>query len=160
MSNLRPALVLAAVLVVQALPRPASAGEAELKAAHELVRVITSKAAYEDMMKQLTQNMIAGMGGPGTSMPPELSGKFQAAMADALPYEELMTWSAEVYARRFSTAELKELAKFYKTPLGLKVARQTPEIMGEVGRKIGELLPSRMPAALERAGLKPPSAGR
>lgn len=149
----------ALALVLASLPLPALAGEAELKAANELVRLVTPKPIYDDMMKQLTQNMIQSMSAQGQPPPPELAAKFQKAMSEALPYDEMMGWSAEVYAKRFSVTEIKDLVKFYKTPLGSKLAKSLPEIMGEVGRKTGEMLPSRMPAAMERAGLGGPAPG-
>ncbi len=159
MSITRLALLPALALALAALPLPALAGEAELKAANELVRLVTPKPIYDDMMKQLTQNMLASMAAQGQAAPADLAAKFQKAMSEALPYDEMMGWSAEVYAKRFTVAELKDLVKFYKTPLGSKLAKSLPEIMGEVGRKTGEMLPSRMPAAMERAGLGAPPPG-
>jgi len=36
-----------------------------------------------------------------------------------------------VYARHFTVDELKELAAFYRTPLGAKALREMPQVMGE-----------------------------
>jgi hypothetical protein len=156
MSMLRLAIVPALALLLAAAPRAAHAGEAETKAAQELVRLITPKPAYDDMLRQLTNNLIATSMAPAAGAPADMNERIIKAMTEAMPYEDMMTWTAEVYAKRFTAAELKELSKFYRTPLGAKVAKSLPEIMGEVGRKTGEILAKRLPAALDRAGLGAP----
>jgi hypothetical protein len=37
--------------------------------------------------------------------------------------------------------------------VGRKLAAKLPEIMGEAGKKVGEVIPQRLPAALKRHGL-------
>ncbi len=68
------------------------------------------------------------------------------------PYEEVMrtffrrymSWEslkepyAEIYARNFTEAELREIAAFYRTPTGQKMAAATPQLMregGELGQR-------------------------
>ena len=76
-----------------------------------------------------------------------------AALLEVVPYAEMKQWTAELYAQRFTTAELKELVAFYRTPLGRKLASKLPELMGEAGKKVSSVLPERLPAALRRHGL-------
>lgn len=149
------ALALALGLALASQPTRAEAGEAEVKAATELVRLVTPKAAYDDMMTQMTAGMMQTLVAQGQKVPPDAAAKIQKAVGEVLPYEEMITWSAEVYATRFTVSELKELTKFYKTPLGSKLAKALPDIMGEVGKKMATILPERMPGALKRAGLTP-----
>lgn len=52
-------------------------------------------------------------------------------------YESMKPEMIRIYTERFSAAELNELAAFYRSPVGQKSARLTPEIMArsaEVGR--------------------------
>ncbi|GAB3307189.1 DUF2059 domain-containing protein [Hymenobacter tenuis] len=54
-----------------------------------------------------------------------------------------MSWSSmkedmvQLYAREFSEKELKELAKFYRTPTGRKTITKMPELM-QAGMEIGQ----------------------
>jgi len=44
---------------------------------------------------------------------------------------EALKEAPPVYARHFTVAELKDLAEFYRTPLGAKALREMPQVMGE-----------------------------
>jgi len=149
------ASLMSVLALLAAAPMSALAGPAELKAATELVRLVTPKEAYDDMMVQMTNGMMQSLVAQGQKVPPDAQVKIQKAVGEVLPYDEMIAWSAEVYAARFTAAELKDLIKFYKTPLGQKLAKALPDIMGEVGKKMATILPERMPGALKRAGLTP-----
>lgn len=45
--------------------------------------------------------------------------------------DELITEAAKRYAARFSEAELKDLANFFKSPLGKKMISQEPQVLDE-----------------------------
>ncbi|EJW12596.1 hypothetical protein A33M_1879 [Rhodovulum sp. PH10] len=47
----------------------------------------------------------------------------------AAKQDELMNEVARIYAEKFSEAELKDLVKFYKSPLGHKMATTEPEVI-------------------------------
>jgi hypothetical protein len=125
-----------------------------LAAALALARPATAQtpsqtAAANELFKSL--KLEASM--PGTS----------AAMIDSeisrnpgmTPYRELMlnwlkkymTWEAmqpeltKLYTETYSEAELKELAAFYKTPVGQKSLAKTPELLQKtamIGVKLGQ----------------------
>jgi hypothetical protein len=78
----------------------------------------------------------------------------KAAVAEAMPYEDLVTWTAEVYTKHFTRKEIEDIAAFYKTPTGKKIASKLPELTGEVGAKVTPVLMTRLPAAMKKRGLQ------
>ncbi len=137
----------------------AAGTEAETKATEkatlELMRSVLPPEAYDAMLDQMYQQMSQGMkqmGAPGLS--PEKQEALKAAVKECLPYEELLQWTAEVYARHFTKKEIEDLAAFYRTPTGKKVAKAIPTLGGEVGMKMTPLLMQRLPAALKKHGIQ------
>jgi hypothetical protein len=91
----------------------------------------------------------------GEKLPADFDKKIQAAVNDVMSYDDVLSWTADIYAERFTVEELKEIEKFYKTAVGKKVMKLLPELSGEIGKKIATILPERMPAALKKHGLMP-----
>jgi hypothetical protein len=83
----------------------------------------------------------------------EIVGRF---VADTLVPSRTDELAAEVYARRFDEAELRELLAFQRSPVGRKAARLTPLIAIETAQAINEEIRSspalpRLVEELERA---------
>ncbi|WP_437548565.1 DUF2059 domain-containing protein [Sorangium sp. So ce367] len=132
----------------------AYAGEAEKKLALELTHLVMPKDVYNALLDQLMTNMGASMQQAGAKISPRDASKLKAVVAEVLPYDELVQWNVEIYAGKFTADELKELIKFYGTPVGKKAAKLLPEISGEVGKKVGTVIVQRMPAAMKKAGIQ------
>ena len=137
------------------LPTISRADETTRKAVIELVHVILPPAQYSAMMDQMDSQLLAAMSQRGAPMPADTSSKLKKAVMECVPYDEMVGWTADIYGARFELAEIKDLAAFYKTPTGKKAARLMPELMGEVGQKVGAIVMERMPAALKKYGLDP-----
>jgi uncharacterized protein len=135
---------------------PAHAAASE-SVAMQLSRVVMSPDGYKDLVKQSTAGIMAGIKsqGQGQGLPKDFAKKMEAIVAEALPYEELLAFNAQVYGSRFSDKELQDLIAFYKTPTGAKLVRLLPAISGEVGQKLGVLLPQRLPALMKKHGITP-----
>lgn len=133
---------------------PAHAAPSE-SVALQLSRVVLSKDGYQELLKQSTAGIIAGIKSQGQDVPKGFATKMQAVVAEALPYDELLAFNAQVYGSRFSDKELGDLIAFYKTPTGAKLVRLLPTISGEVGQKLGVILPQRLPALMKKHGLTP-----
>ena len=149
------------LLLVGAEPAASHPELAEQRAlALQLVELVQPESSYraglEQMMDQMLPSLEAQARASGKALPADTRQRMNAALLEVVPYPEMKQWSAEMYAQRFTSAELKELLKFYRTPLGRKLASKLPEIMGEAGKKVGEVLPQRIPAALRRHGLLGP----
>ena len=151
--SLAAALALVAALSLVVL-HGASAGEAEKKLAVDLTHLVMPKDSYLSMIDQMSTNMMTSMQQSGAKVSAKDTEKVKAAVAEVLPYEEMVQWNAEIYSARFSASELKELINFYSTPTGKKIARLLPEITGEVGKKLGPILTQRLPAALKKQGIQ------
>jgi len=132
----------------------AYAGEAEKKLALELTHLVMPKDVYNALLDQLMTNMSASMQQAGAKVSTKDASKLKAVVAEVLPYDELVQWNVEIYAGKFTADELKELIKFYGTPVGKKAAKLLPEISGEVGKKVGTVIVQRMPAAMKKAGIQ------
>ncbi|HEY1905849.1 MAG TPA: DUF2059 domain-containing protein [Myxococcaceae bacterium] len=152
-------LVVAAVLAADP-PRPDASHRA---LAMELVQLVTPEPSYRSGVQQMTAQMVPSLEAQaratGTTLPPDFRQRFEAVLLEVVPYEEQSSWAADVYARNFTASELKELIAFYRTTLGQKLATRLPTIMGEVGKRVSDIIPQRMPAALKKHGLLPQGQG-
>jgi len=121
----------------------------------DLMRTIVPRAAYDAMLDQMYTQMSATMqqmGGKG--IPASKQKALKDAVQESLPYDDLLNWSAEVYTKHFTRKEIDDLAAFYKTPTGKKLASKLPALTGEVGAKMTPILMTRLPAALKKHGIE------
>jgi hypothetical protein len=135
--------------------RPARADEAARKASIDLVHLVLPTEAYAAMIDQASGQMMMAMSQRGAQPPTDAVTRLKKVVMECAPYEEMVGWTADVYASRFSLGEIQDLSTFYRTPTGRKAARLIPELMGEVGKKMGGLMMERMPAAMKKYGLTP-----
>jgi hypothetical protein len=80
----------------------------------------------------------------------ELRKEFERIQADAVT--EAMKEGPPIYARHFSAAELRELAAFYRTPLGKKTLRSLPAITGEIMQSLMPRMQAMQASTQERFG--------
>lgn len=73
--------------------------------------------------------------------------------------EQLRTIFYRAYAAKFTEAELKELAAFFKSPLGQKLSREEPAVLeqaakeaDEYGQKFSEEVITRMRTEMKKRG--------
>lgn len=121
----------------------------------ELMRTVVPRSAYESMLTQMQAQMLAGMEqAGGQPVPADKRKALDAAVREVLPYDELISWSADVYTKHLSRKEIDDLAAFYATPTGKKVAALLPTISGEIGAKMGPLMMTRLPEVMKKHGLR------
>src|SRR4029079_5400736 len=107
------------------------------------------------MLDQMYQQMSATMQQMGgKSIPASKQKALKEAVQESLPYDDLVGWSADVYSKHFTRKEIDDLATFYKTPTGKKMAAMLPRLAGEVGAKMAPLLMTRLPAAMKKHGIE------
>ena len=128
-------------------------------AARELLDAMNYRATTAAAMKQMTANMPAMMRkGAEASIRnnPKLSEKEKAdklaevdkmvpqavaavtkVLEDPKLADEMMAEVVPLYARYFSPDEMKQLATFYRTPIGRKSLQVMPQLMGE-GMQLGQ----------------------
>ncbi len=144
MRNLFRSLAACLVLtLISAAPAPAQSPDA-VAAAKDLMTVMHSADNFKTLMPQLMAALkpaiVQGRADVekdyDTLVPVLISGLNSKvdAMIDKI---------AGIYAARFSAAELKEVADFYRGPTGQKFVKQLPGIMQEsmtVGQQFGQQL--------------------
>jgi hypothetical protein len=113
------------------------------------------RQTIQQMAQQIAQSFAQSAQSAGQAPPPDLVKKMESVVAEALPYDEQIQFTADVYRKRFSEPELGELVKFYKTPTGVKLVKELPGITQDLGTKLGTLLPERLPKILQKHGLGP-----
>lgn len=117
----------------------------------------TMAASFAEMEKQMPQMMRAQVTAVVNADPRMDAAKKQEALAkiekmlpgmtqatsrllrDPALIEEMMTEMAPLYAQNYTVSELKELAAFYRTPLGRKMMELTPRLTAEsmaLGQKV------------------------
>jgi hypothetical protein len=148
-------IIVLSLLGLIALPVTSHADEATRKATIELVHLIMPSDAYKNMIDQSSSQMLAAISQRGSQMPADAPARLKKVVMECAPYDEMVGWTADIYAARFSLAEINDLSKFYRTPTGQKMAKALPDLMGEVGKKMGGVMMERMPAALKKYGLNP-----
>jgi hypothetical protein len=74
----------------------------------------------------------------------DIAQKVIAANLDAVVAE-----SARAYARNYTTAELKGLADFYRTPLGKALYARQGKVTGEIGRATAQIIGTKLDAAMQ-----------
>lgn len=153
MQNMAVRVLVAMAVLTTALPTWAA--PKEQVAALELVKKVVPKDSYEQMVGQMTSAMTDQFRQSGDKLPADFDAKMRAVVLEVMAYDEVLAWTAEIYASRFTVEELREISKFYDTAVGKKLMKLLPELGGEVGKKIATTLPERMPAALKKHGLIP-----
>lgn len=151
----RPWLVLSLALAFSFTAPWAAAADDDRAATLELIRTVVPRSAYEAMLNQMYTQMSAAIAQQGGKpLPAEKRKALEAAVQEVFPYTDLVSWSADVYTKHFTRKEIDDLAAFYKTATGQKVARLLPVISGEIGAKIGPLMMTRLPEALKKHGVQ------
>ena len=158
--------VLAMLLLALSLAAPVRAQEPlpeTLAAARDLSAIMTG-----DTIAQMTAAMAAQI---WPAIAQQLGAKVDAATLTEMRAEFERTLSAftgeivkdapEVYARHFSTQELRDMVAFYKSPSGAKALHEMPKVMADVGSRMAPRLQTlqsdldqRMRAILQKHGYK------
>lgn len=119
--------------------------------ARAIASVITPPARYQGMLEQLYRPLLASAERKEKDQGrlEETARRVRDAAAKALPYDDLLDWTAEVYAAHFSAAELKQLLKFYQSPLGKKSVDLQPQVNNELFQRVLQTFPQRFEEAMK-----------
>lgn len=143
MTRLMGMILLACALALPARAEDKAAPAPEtMQAAQELAAIMTG-----DTVKQLSQAMTAQI---WPTIERQVSGRVDAAtIADMrAAFEqtltkftgEVMKNAPEVYARHFTTNELRDMIAFYKSPTGVKALHEMPKVMADVSTQMAPRL--------------------
>ena len=156
--------IVAAFTLAGAAPAFAQADAASTAAARELFDAMNYRALMTGVMQQMTQGIGQSMRAgaeAGINNNPKLTAEqkqqalakmeaelpavvntLQSAMNDPAMVEEIITESVPLYARTYSADELKQIAAFYRTPVGAKMLATMPKLTGEA-MQIGQQIAAR-----------------
>jgi hypothetical protein len=129
---MKPTIVaLAALLALGA--RPAAAQET---LRHELALQLLEAMRMPDQIQASIATVVATQ----TRLNPDVPGLREVLrdfLARYVTWEAMKEEYAEMYAGAFTEEELREMATFYRTPTGQKLARATPQLT-RLGAELGE----------------------
>ena len=78
-----------------------------------------------------------------------------AVMAEALPYEVLLAWSADLYGAKFTVREIEQIGTFYRQPVGRKLVAELPAISADIMRRTTDTVRAKLPVLLRKHRLLP-----
>lgn len=81
---------------------------------------------------------------------PEVVAAVRELMDDPKLIDEMLNAMPALYARHFTVAEIQEMGRFYKTPLGAKTLKVMPQLMAESMQLGQQLVAPRLQALSER----------
>jgi hypothetical protein len=128
------------VLVLCVIAMPTRADDASLAAAKELFNIM-SPQLMDQMVAQSTASVWPEIASDmtkkkiDTATQSEIRAKFEHVVK--IFVDEEMIEAPKIYAKYFSTAELRELTAFYQTPTGSKALRVMPNVMGDTLSLVG-----------------------
>jgi uncharacterized protein len=100
-----------------------STSPASLQAASELLQVMGARQASEQGTTAMIDNLLKAQ-----PMMQPYRDVFTQWAAQYLAWQQLEPKMAALYAKAFTTAELQDLIRFYKSPTGRKAARVIPAL--------------------------------
>ena len=134
-------IIFAALLTIFiALPAPSHAQAAKQQDIIKLLKIMgveTQGMQMLDLVIQSIQPMIQN------SVPPDVAAAFWAAFKSKFDANEFMNMLVPIYDKHFTHDDIKQLIKFYESPVGKKLLKATPTMAQETaaaGQKWGEKL--------------------
>jgi hypothetical protein len=123
----------------------------------ELMTSLMPPDSFEKRMEQVREEMLLQVrdvaARQNRPLPADASQRMQRAMKNSISYDEIVNLTAEAYVKHFSADEIRQIADFYQTPVGKKLARLQPEIMADIMPKINDTINQRVLKAMQREGL-------
>jgi hypothetical protein len=115
------------------------------------IRALLEVSGTAKLGMQVLEQMITQMRRTHPDVPPQ----FWEAFKKEVSADDFIDLIVPVYARHFSDEEVKELIKFYQSPIGQKLVREQPLMMRELmiaGQQWGAELGPRIAKRLKEKG--------
>ena len=137
----------------------------KVEAIRELMQVTGAGADQAELIRVFTQQMLSVLKLNSKDLPDTIDKiveeEVTSVIQNELANESLQSLVYPIYARYFTTDELRSLAAFYKTPAGQKANRVTLELMQESrvaaqawSQSIGPALSERVLLRLRNEGIE------
>ena len=133
---------------------------AAIATARELVETKGGSAMFDPVIISMIEQTKAALLQTNPQLAKDLNDVAAQLRTEFSPKrDELMAEAAKLYANRFSEQELKEMAAFYKSPLGRKMIVQEPVVLDEAfnyvqqwAPRVGEEVMNRFRAEMRKKG--------
>lgn len=129
--------------------------DSRMQAAMRLVHLVSPRDSYREQLR----TMYAGMtpmfeqASAQGSLPADFAERMTKVMEEVLPYESYTRMFAELYAAHFTTEELNDLLRFYRSPTGAKMLSVSAQIGTEVVTRMNDQLMPKIQEAMRKQGL-------
>jgi hypothetical protein len=152
-----------ALLLMLAPAGPASAQSADaIAAAKELMVVMHTEDGVRSMMPSIVRIVKAAVVQDRMEIAPDFDTLMLSLVRTvSVRPDQIVDEIAAIYARRFTAAEMREVAQFYRSPTGQKLVQQMPDIVQQSGtiaqqfsKQIATELQQRMTEELRKKGHK------
>ena len=159
LARLAPAAMLAAcLLAAPALAQQPTA--AAIDAARELVELKGGAAMFDPVIVSMIEQTKGALLQTNPQLAKDLNDVATQLRTEFAPRRnELMNEAAKLYAARFTEQELKDMATFFKSPLGKKMIVQEPQVLDETfnyveqwGPRVAEEVMNRFRAEMKKKG--------
>jgi hypothetical protein len=150
--------LLVAMLLCVAVGQPALAQERAstetLEAARALIEASGAAKQFDQVIPLLTNSMMQAF----VSLAPNRAGEIRQVMGELVKRfaerkNELIDQIAEIYAKRMSAEDMREVAKFYQSGAGRRLVEAQPQIVQEsflAGQRWGERIGAEIDAEMRR----------
>lgn len=158
-------LSIMAVLLFSSFSYSEELTDEKKKVVDEMLEITGALKIGEMMGNAVAKNMIMSLQQQKQEITPEIAAVIQDEIGK-LMHDEFVAngfvnkMSYDIYHKYFTTAELKEIVDFYKTPVGSKMASLLPQISQEGmmagqkhGMSLGPLIQQRMQARFAKEGI-------
>ena len=158
LARLAPVMLACQLLAGAALaqqPTPAA-----VAVAREVVELKGGSAMFDPVIISMIEQTKAALMQTNPQLAKDLEAVGTQLRTEFVPRRsELMAEAAKLYANRFSEQELKDMAAFYKSPLGRKMIVQEPLVLDEAfnyvqqwAPRVGEEVMNRFRAEMKKKG--------
>ena len=132
-------IVFVLMTVVAAWAVAQNAAKDDRAATQELMRSVVPRAAYEAIRRADVHADVGDDAADGRQADPRRASRRRSGrpLQECMPYDDLVSWSTDVYLKHFTRKEIDDLAAFYRTPTGKKAAATLPKLSGEIGAADG-----------------------
>jgi hypothetical protein len=113
--------------------------------------ILAQVTASVNQNKTMTDAQKKDAIGKATNEIPKSTAAIAAAFNDPALMDEFAAEFVPLYARHFTAAEIRQLAAFYMTPVGMKMVTVMPQIAVETMQLSQKVMMPRIKAAMENA---------
>jgi hypothetical protein len=157
--RLAPVVLACQLFAGMAFAQPAPS-PAAIAAARELVELKGGSAMFDPVIVSMIEQTKGALLQTNPQLAKDLNDVGTQLRTEFGPRrDELLNQAAKFYAARFSEQELKEMATFYKSPLGKKMIVQEPLVLDEAfnyvqqwAPRVGEEVMNRFRAEMKKKG--------